>query len=199
MKLVKPMAGVIAVAALAAATAGCAATEPASSSSVSASTGGPKTTKTKSDACTTRATRKCTPTVSRDGHVRVDALNWRVTDVQTAETIGDQSYGGGAQAAGIYVIATLKVTSRQDKTVDLGTDTVKLDTGGESYDVDTDAAIGFEGTPKPLLFEQIGPDVTKSMRVAFDVPKSAVNGPLKLRFNELGFGETHGFINVGTV
>jgi hypothetical protein len=149
--------------------------------------------------CTTRANDDCTPEVGPNGDVRVDALNWRVTDVETAKTIGDQEYGLGETATGTYVIATLKATSRHDESVDLTSEIVKLDTGGETYDADDDGMIALDGSPKPLVFEQLGPDMTKSFRVVFDVPKSALKDSPKLRFGEVGFGQTHGFIKLGAL
>jgi hypothetical protein len=184
--------GLIAVLVAALVVSACASTTQSGDSTKPKSSTEAKAHKSKSS-CTYRASRDCTPVASPDGHVRVDALDWRVINVRTAKTIGDQSYGLGAKATGTYVIATVKVTSRHDDGVDLTSDVVKLDTGGESYDIDDDATLALDDS---IVFDQLGPDSTKTFHVAFDVPTSKLGGNLKLRFNELGFGETHGFVKL---
>jgi hypothetical protein len=177
----------------------CASTTETGSSSKSTSSTEAKASKPKDKpkpSCTSKATDDCTPEVGPNGHVRVDALDWRLTNVTTSKTVGDQEYGLGAKASGTYVIATVKVTSRHNESVDLSSDVVKLDTGGETYEADDDASMALDD---PIVFEQLGPDTTKTFHVAFDVPKSKLGGNLKLRFSELGFGRTHGFIQLGAL
>jgi hypothetical protein len=47
--------------------------------------------------------------------------------------------------------------------------------------------------------EDIGPDATSNGKVVFDVPKSALNKKVEMRFNELGFGSTHGYIKLSSL
>jgi hypothetical protein len=47
-----------------------------------------------------------------------------------------------------------------------------------------------------FLLETLGPDSDKSGTVVFDIPKSKLGDKLELRFGELGFGETHGYIRL---
>jgi hypothetical protein len=173
----------------------CASTDTTNTDASSKSTTTANKPKSK-PTCGIKATRDCTPTVSPAGHVRVDALDWRVTNVKTAQTLGDQEYGLGAKATGTYVVATVKVTSHHDESVEIGSDVVKLDTGAETYEADDDATMALDD---PIVYEQVGPDTTKTFHVAFDVPKSKLDGSLKLRLGELGFGQTHGFIQLGAL
>jgi hypothetical protein len=45
-----------------------------------------------------------------------------------------------------------------------------------------------------FLFEDLGPSVTLTGRTAFDVALSVFRQHPQLRFNELGYGSTHGYI-----
>ena len=71
----------------------------------------------KKPSCGSRATDDCTPRVGQDGRVRVDALYWNVTGVETASEIGDQEYGLGEKANGMFVVVNLKVRSAKSESV----------------------------------------------------------------------------------
>lgn len=145
--------------------------------------------------CGDRATAGCTPRVGPDESVRVDALTWRVTDAQTRATIGDQEFGLGAEANGIYVIVDLEVSSARDESVTLTDGIVALEVNGNTYDPDTSGTTAAIGAGEdPLFLEDIGPDVTLESRVVFDVPESVLAADPELRFGELGLGSTAGYI-----
>jgi len=89
----------------------------------------------------------------------------------------------------------LKVTNHKSESVDLTNNVVKLESNGKTYDPDssgTTAAIG--AGEKPLFIETLGPDVTLTSKVVFDVPQSVLNASPEMRFGELGFGDTKGYI-----
>lgn len=147
--------------------------------------------------CGTKATSDCTPHVGPDGHVRVDALIWRLKSARKAATLGDQTYGLGAKANGTFVIVKLGVKSDKDKSVTLTDSVVKLEVAGKTFDADIDgttAAIG--ANEDPFLLESIGPESTVTGTVVFDVPDSRISKKLQLRFGELGFGDTKGYIRL---
>lgn len=151
-------------------------------------------TKSADAGCGIKATNDCTPTVAYGKRVRVDALYWTVTSVKTAAAIGDQTYGLGAKADGRFVIVNLKVHSNKNESATLTDDAIQLDVNGNTYKADSDgttAAIG--NGDKPLFLEDIGPDATLRSKVVFDVPKSVLKTKIKVRFNELGLGSTHGY------
>lgn len=164
-------------------------------SSSTASSGGDESKK--KDSCGTKATGDCTPRVGPNGSVTVDALKWRITSARSATELGDQTYGLGEKADGVFVIVELDVTSSHDDSVTLTDSVIKLETEGTTYEADNDgtsAAIG--AGQEPFFFETLGPDSTKTGTVVFDLPESKLGQKLELRFGELGFGETHGYIRL---
>jgi hypothetical protein len=148
--------------------------------------------------CGRRATDECTPRVSMGESVRVDALNWKVTGVETASTLGDMQYGLGEKADGTFVIVNLKVRSSKDESATLTDEVVQLETAdGNTYKADTDGTVAAIGQgDQPLWFDDIGPDSTITTKVVFDLPASALRKKLSVRFGELGFGTTHGYIRL---
>jgi hypothetical protein len=155
-------------------------------------------------ACASRASEKCTPSVGPSRSVRVDALRWRVVDVRTASTIGDMTYGGGAKADGVFVIAKVTAHSLKGESATLTSDVVKLQVGNRQYSESNDGATAAimdaaAGEAQPFLLKDIGPGLTVKGLVVFDVPPSALGKTPRLRFNELGFGRTHGFIQLPAI
>ena len=148
--------------------------------------------------CGNVATDDCTPHVGSRQAVRVDALVWRVRAVETTPTIGDQQYGLGETANGVYLVADLSVTSRKNESATISDDVISLVVdGGNVYSPDSDGTFAAmtEGQD-PLLLTDIGPDTTLSAPVVFDVPPKVLGKKLELRFSELGFGSTEGFIRL---
>ncbi len=186
------VARLVGVMLLGGALAGCAATEESGGSSASsASTDGSKA------ACVNRATDDCTPHVAMGHQVRVDALYWKVTSVKTAESIGDTEYGLGEKADGRFVIVNLKVRSDRDESATLTDEIVQIEIDGNTYKPDSDGTIAAIGSgADPLWFDDIGPDATMRSKVVFDVPPSALSKQISVRFGELGFGTTRGYIDL---
>jgi Domain of unknown function (DUF4352)/Protein of unknown function (DUF2510) len=138
-----------------------------------------------------------TPIVGPNGSVEVDTLRWRLGDSEATKTIGNQEYGLGAKANGVFIVADLSVTNNKDESVTLTSETVSLVAGDNTYDTDTNAETAFitEGG-KTFFLEDLGPGVTGTGKVGFDVAPQVLNQHPQLRFNELGFGETHGYITL---
>lgn len=179
--------------------AGCGTTDAESgSSSDSKSSSTLSKSKEKPSSCGTKATDDCTPHVASNGSVRVDALIWKVRSVKTAQAIGDQTYGLGAKATGRFVIVKLKVHSEKNESAQLSDDVIKLEIGGNTYDPDNDGTVAVmgSGAEQPFFFDTVGPDSDRNGTVVFDVPKSKLKGKVEVRFGELGFGETHGYIRL---
>lgn len=136
-----------------------------------------------------------TPSVGPNGSVEVDTLRWRLGDASTMRTIGDQRYGLGEEANGIFVVTELSVANNKSESVTLTSDTVSLVAGDSTYEADGNAESALIGAgEKTFFFEDIGPGITATGKVAFDVPPSVLRKKPQLRFNELGFGDTHGYI-----
>jgi hypothetical protein len=52
--------------------------------------------------CRFKATDECTPHVGSNDSVRVDALIWHLSSVRQTAAIGEQQYGAGARANGVF-------------------------------------------------------------------------------------------------
>jgi Domain of unknown function (DUF4352) len=154
-------------------------------------------THAKTATCGSRATDGCTPHVGPNDSVRVDALIWRLASVRQAKTIGDRQYGLGEKANGVFLVLDLRVHSDKDESATLIDSTIKLETGGNTYDADSDGTIAAMGAgQEPFFLDTIGPDSDRRGTVVFDVPRNILDQKLEIRFNELGFGSTHGYIRL---
>lgn len=151
-----------------------------------------------SDSCTNKATDDCTPEVASNRAVRVDALTWSILGSRTTKALGDQEYGLGEKADDTFLVVTIKVKSNKDESATISDENIKLEaSNGNSYSADSEGTIAAIGSgEESLLFETLGPDQSHTSKVVFDVPQSVLDGGAKLRFNELGFGETHGYIKL---
>lgn len=168
-----------------------------SSESASSDSGSKEPSKSSDGGCTNKASGDCTPHVAVGQRVRVDALYWDVTSVDTAKTLGDQTYGLGEKADGTFVVVNLKVTSDKNESATLTDEAVQLEIEGNTYKADSDGTIAAIGDGQnPLFFEDIGPDATLKSKVVFDVPDSKLAKKMSVRFGELGFGDTHGYIDL---
>jgi hypothetical protein len=112
---------------------------------------------------------------------------YRVTDVRTTKTLGDQEYGMGEKANGTFVVVDLALTNNKDETktfMDNGAKIVTAD--GSKYEADTDASIQLEDS---LMLEDIQPDLTTKGQIGYDIPESKLSGA-KLVIEDLwGHGE----------
>lgn len=147
--------------------------------------------------CGTRATDDCTPHVPADGHVRVDALTWRIESARATKTLGDQQYGLGAKASGRFIVLKLRVHSYRDESATLTDNVVQLEVDGNTYDADNDGTVAAIGAgEEPFFLDTIGPDANRVGTVVFDVPTTVLAKKIEVRFGELGFGATKGYIRL---
>lgn len=129
--------------------------------------------------------------------MRVDALIRRLTSVRRAQTIGDQQYGLGEKANGVFLVLNLGVHSDRNESATLIDSTIKLEVDGNTYDADSDGTIAAMGSgQEPFFLDTIGPDSDLRGTVVFDVPHSVLDQKPEVRFNELGFGSTQGYIRL---
>lgn len=143
------------------------------------------------------ATDSNTPSVGPNRSVEVDTLRWRLDGVKTSKTIGEQQYGLGAKANGIYVIVELSVTNNKSESVTLISEIVDLVAGEDTYSSDTEAEVALISSGGETFFlEDVGPGVTAKGSVGFDVAPAVLHEHPQLRFRELGFGSTHGYITL---
>ena len=130
-----------------------------------------------------------------------DALVWRITGAQKAASLGDTSIGRGEDADGVFIVVNLRVTSKRNESATITDEAIRLEApNGNAYKADLDGTVAAIGQGQdPLFLEDIGPDATLESKVVFDVPKSVANRKLEVRFGELGFGSTHGYIRLPTL
>jgi hypothetical protein len=185
---------VVATCCAGAALTACGTTESSDSSATASTT----SSDSKASSCGVKATDDCTPHVASKGSVRVDAMVWRLRSAKTARTIGDQTYGLGAKASGRFVVVKLKVHSDKDESAQLSDNVIKLEINGNTYDPDNDGTIAVLGSggDQPFFLDTVGPDSDRNGTVVFDVPESKLHSKMEVRFGELGFGETHGYIRL---
>jgi hypothetical protein len=109
--------------------------------------------------------------------------------------IGDQQYGPGAKANGVLVVVELSVKNDKSESVTLTSDAISLVAGDKTYSTDSNAETALIGNgAKTFLLEDLGPGGTFKETTAFDVAPAVLHRHPQLRFNELGFGSTHGYI-----
>ena len=112
---------------------------------------------------------------------------YRVTNVRTTKTLGDQEYGLGEKANGTFVVVSLELTNNKDETktfMDNGAKIVTAD--GSKYEADTDASFELKDN---LMLEDIQPDLTTKGKIGYDIPESKLAGA-KLVIEDLwGHGE----------
>jgi hypothetical protein len=125
----------------------------------------------------------------------VDTQTWRVLGVGTAKRIGDQYTGSTAD--GRYLIVHLSVNNGKGESVTLNDDMVKLEVNGDEYSADNsgDTALDLSGA-KTFLLKDLGPHVTTSGSVAFDVPPRVLREAPQVCFHEIGFGSSKGCIRL---
>ena len=123
---------------------------------------------------------------------------WGVKSARTTPTIGEQQYGLGEKANGVFIVADLSVTSKKDESATISDDVIKLIVnGGNTYSADSDGTFAaMTDGQEPLFLTDIGPDSTLTAPVVFDVPASVIGKKLELSFSELGFGSSQGFIRL---
>jgi hypothetical protein len=145
-----------------------------------------------------------TPHVAAGQPVTVDGLVYNVESAKTANALGGQYTR--TRADGVFVVVNLSVHSTKGETVQLSDDTFKLEVpGGATYDADSEgttaALLSSDGdsSGEPFFLRDVQPDTTTRGVIVFDVPQSVLAQKPELRFNELGFGETHAYIALSSL
>jgi hypothetical protein len=115
--------------------------------------------------------------------------------VGTTKRIGNQYTGSTAN--GRYLILHLSVNNGKSQSVTINDDMIKLEVNGDEYSADSngETALDFSGA-KTFLLTDLGPHVTATGFVAFDVPQRVLSEPVQACFHELGFGTSKGCIRL---
>jgi hypothetical protein len=143
-----------------------------------------------------KATDDDTPHVGPRQTVIVDTLTWRIDGARTAGTVGGEYVN--ETAGGEFAIVDVSVRNGKDKSVTLSADQATLVAGGKEYSSDVAAALTLSGESggETLFLEELGPDLTQSGTLVFDVPPAALRNSPEICFGELGFGPSRGCIRL---
>ena len=132
-------------------------------------------------------------TVSVGQPITLKGTQYTVLGAKTATSVGGAYLKERAPAGTVFVIARLRLVNKKTETHTIASDSIKfIGANGKSYDPDTDASIAADGS---LILEEIQPDVPKTGKVIYAVPKAQIVGS-KLRVEDF-FSDAHGFIKLG--
>ncbi len=138
-----------------------------------------------------------TPRVGPIGSVEVDDLRWHLgytPEVATYSLPLEAKILERAVANGIFIVVPLSVTDHKSESVRLTSELVSLVAGGKTYSMNRDAEAHLPG--HMLSGEELGPNVGDVVEAVFDVAPEVLHERPELRFNELGFGTTHAYIEL---
>lgn len=129
--------------------------------------------------------------------VELAGTRYTVKKARTAKTLGDQQYGMGAKANGIFVVVTLKIENMKTETKTFTDSAAKfVAPNGATYSTDSNGTMAsITGNQQPLLFADMQPNLPRTGLLVFDVPPSTLKGGL-LKLSDL-FGQGDAYINLG--
>lgn len=94
----------------------------------------------------------------------------------TAKTLGDPSLVG-AEANDTFVVVEVSIKNIQKDAQIFSEGDLKLVCDGKEYNTSSDATTYFMTENSELFVGEINPDITKTGKVAFDVPANVANNP----------------------
>lgn len=99
------------------------------------------------------------------------------------------------------MVADLSVRSTKGDSVTLTDNVFALEGGNDAvYSTDTEgstaAMLSSDQGAEPFFLTDLQPDTTTTGTIVFDVPAQVLAQRPELRFSELGFGETRGYIRL---
>jgi len=122
--------------------------------------------------------------------VELAGTRYTVKKATTASSIGGDY---GTKADGKFVVVTLTIENMKDETKTFSESAARLVTrDGKEYATDDDGSIYSD---KPLILEDMQPDLPKTGALVFDVPPAKVAGA-KLKVSDL-FGEGDAYVDLG--
>ena len=141
------------------------------------------------------------PRVGPTGSVEVDDLRWSLTTCSqcsaptgayTARALDEN--GNTLLPDGVFVVALLTVANHKNESITLNAELVSLVAGGKTYKTDTEAVTA--APDAKLIASELGPSLSTVVQAIFDVAPEVLRQHPELRFNELGLGTTHGYIEL---
>lgn len=128
--------------------------------------------------------------------IELAGTRYTVKKARTTKTLGDQQYGMGSKANGIFVVVTLKIENVKNETKTFTDSAAKfVASNGSTYSTDSNGTMAtITGNQQPLLFADMQPNLPRTGLLVFDVPPSTLKGGL-LKVSDL-FGQGDAYINL---
>ena len=147
------------------------------------------------------ATDGCTPRLGPNKEVKVDGVRYRISSARTAQSVGGEFFE--EKADGTFLILRITAANDRKESSTLTDDVMSIEANGKTFksDLEGTTALQLSGNSdeEPFFLRDINPDTTTKGVVVFDVPDSVLSGKTQVRFNELGFGSTHGYLALPNV
>lgn len=122
--------------------------------------------------------------------VELAGTRYTVKKAVTASSVGGQY---GTKADGVFVVVTLTIENMKDETKTFSDSAAKLVTSdGKEYATDDDGSIYSD---KPLILEDMQPELPKTGVLVFDVPPAKAPAA-ELKVSDL-FGSGDAYVNLG--
>lgn len=122
--------------------------------------------------------------------VELAGTRYTVKKVSTASKVGGEF---GTKADGVFVVVTLTIENMKNETKTFSDSAAKLIAAdGTQYSTDDDGSIYAD---KPLILEDMQPQLPKTGVLVFDVPPAKAAGAT-LKVSDL-FGEGDAYVNLG--
>jgi hypothetical protein len=130
-------------------------------------------------------------TASLNEPLSLKGTTYKVTDVRTADSVGDSFTK--ERANGTFVILNVQLTNEKSEPATIMSDALTLVGGnGSAYSTSDDALLAVDDQ---FLLEEIQPGLSESGTLIYDVPPSAVDGA-ELQVEDL-FSDEKGRIKLG--
>lgn len=130
-------------------------------------------------------------TASLNEPLTLKGTTYKVTNVRTAASVGDQFTK--EQANGTFVIVKVELTNTKKQPATIMSNSLTLVGGnGSAYSVSDDALLAVDDQ---IVLEEIQPGLSESGTLVYDVPESAISGA-ELQVEDL-FSDDKGRIKLG--
>jgi hypothetical protein len=141
------------------------------------------------------------PHMAAGKSVKVDGVRYRILSAKTAKTLGNEF--SKETADGLFLVMHVKAANDRKESSSLSDEVMAIEANGNTYKPDSEGTFahlisqGGDQNDDPFFLRDIQPGTSTKGYVVFDLPKKvATKSKLEVRFNELGFGPTYGYLAV---
>ena len=123
--------------------------------------------------------------------VKLEGTQYTVKSARRSPMVGSEFFKETAN--GVYVIVELTIENKKNETKTFVSEAAKfISPNGKKYTTDDDGSIAAD---EPLILEDMQPDVPKTGKLVYDIPKGTAKGGL-LEVSDL-FGGGEAYIDLG--